>query len=104
MLGDPLKLEEVTDAVDASRRRAQLEHFRRNADWLESHWNDVLPRARGRHIAVAGREAFIADSPEEAWAWVDAEHPEDQGAFVRYVIPEAGPRIYARVRKMVAVR
>jgi hypothetical protein len=98
MLGDPLILEEVTDPTEAARCRAQLERFRRNSDWLESHWAEVLPQARGKHLAVAGQEAFIADTPEEGWAWVAAEHAEDDGGFVRYVIPEKGPRIYARLR------
>jgi hypothetical protein len=98
MLGDRLILEEVNDPAEAARCRAQLERFRRNSEWLESHWSDVLPQARGKHLAVAGQQAFIADSPREAWAWVEAHHPEDDGAFVHYVIPEKGPRIYACLR------
>jgi hypothetical protein len=98
MLGDRLILEEVNDPAVAARHRAQQERFRRNADWLESHWGDLLPQARGKHVALAGQEAFIANTPEEAWAWVAAKHPEDDGAFVRYVIREKGPRIYARLR------
>jgi len=97
MLGDRLILEEVNDPVHAARCRALFERFRRNSDWLESHWDDLLPQARGKHIAVAGQEAHIADTGEEAWAWAEAKHPEDDGAFVRYVIPEKGPRIYARL-------
>ena len=95
MLGDRLILEEVNDPAEAARCRAQIERGRRNLDWLESHWGDVLPEARGKHLAVAGQEAFSANSPEEAWAWAEATHPEDNGAFVQYVIPEKGPRIYA---------
>ncbi len=95
MLGDRLKIEDVTDPVEAARCRSQLERFRRNADWLETHWSDLLPQARGKHVAVAEQEAFVAATPEEAWAWVDANHPNDDGAFVRFVIPEKGPRIYA---------
>ncbi len=93
MLGDRLILEEVNDPVAAARCRAQLESFRRNTAWLESHWPELLPQARGNHLAVAEQEAFIAGTPEEAWAWVEANHPEDIGSFVRYVIPEKGPRI-----------
>jgi hypothetical protein len=98
MLGDPLIFEEVNDPAEAARLQSLHERFRRNADWLESHWSVLLPQARGKHVAVAGQEAFVADSPEEGWAWVQANHPEDDGAFVRYVIPEKGPRIYARIR------
>jgi hypothetical protein len=95
VLGEPLILEEVKDPAEAARCRAQLERARRNLEWLETHWNDVLPQARGKHLAVAGQEAFIANTPEEAWAWAASNHPDDDGAFVQYVIPEKGPRIYA---------
>jgi hypothetical protein len=53
---------------------------------------------------VAGQEAFIADTPEEAWAWARTNHPEDNGAFVQYVIPEKGPRIYANRRKEASIQ
>jgi hypothetical protein len=53
---------------------------------------------RGKFLAVAGQEGFIAPTPEEAWAWVDTTHPEDDGAIVQYVRPETGPRIYASHR------
>lgn len=69
--------------------------LRRNSDWLQAHWVDVLPQARGKFLAVAGQEPFIADTPAEAWAWVDATHPEDDGAIVQYIRTETGPRIYA---------
>jgi hypothetical protein len=88
-------IEEVTDPAQIARFRAQHERFSRNSDWLAAHWADVLPQARGRHIAVACQEAFIADTPEEAWALAKAAHPNDNGAFMQYVIPEPGPRIYA---------
>ena len=104
MLGDRLILEKVNDPAAAERCRSLLEAFRRNSEWLESHWQDLLPQARGKHLAVAGQEAFIANSPEEGWAWVDSNHPEDSGAFVRYVIPEKGPRIYARRWHLETVR
>jgi hypothetical protein len=44
---------------------------------------------------VAGEEAFIADSPDQALAWIDSNHPKDTGSFIRYVIPDRGPRIYS---------
>src|SRR5438093_7035024 len=87
-------IEEVDDPVEIARFQAQDERARRNSDWLQAHWSDVLPQARGKFLAVAGQEAFIADTIAEAWAWVDATHPEDDGATVQYVRPEKGPRIY----------
>jgi hypothetical protein len=90
MFGDRLIIEEVNDPAEVTRSKAQMERFRRNSEWLETHWADLLPQARGKHLAVAGQEAFLANTPEEAWAWVDAVHPEDDGAFVRYVFPDPG--------------
>lgn len=104
MLGDRIQIEEVTDQTEVARFRAQHERFRRNTIWLESHWSDLLPQARGKHLAVAGQEAFMADSPEAAWAWVEATHPADDGAFVQYVLPEGGPRIYAHPRRVARVQ
>jgi hypothetical protein len=98
MLGERLILEEVNDPAQAARCQAQIERGRRNLEWLESHWNEILPQARGKHLAVAGQQAFIADTPEDAWAWAKAAHPQDNGAFVQYVIPQQGPRIYAHRR------
>ena len=88
-------IEEVTDPEELARSRAQHERQLRNSHWLQAHWADVLPQARGKFLAVAGEEAFIAETPAEAWAWVDATHPEDNGAIVCYVRTQRGPRLYA---------
>jgi hypothetical protein len=88
----------IEDVPEAQRVQAQDACHRRNNAWLQAHWAAVLPQARGKFLAVAGQEAFIAPTPEEAWAWVDATHPADDGAIVQYVCPETGPRIYASQR------
>ena len=88
-------IEEVTDPEAIARARAQDERARRNDEWLQAHWPEIVPKARGRFLAVAGQEAFIADTWEEAWAMAKAAHPEDDGAHLQYVIAERGPRIYA---------
>jgi hypothetical protein len=80
--------------------RAQYERAERNSDWLQAHWADLLPQARGKHLVVAGEEAFIADTPEQAWAMAGAAHPEDNGALGRYVFPNTWPRIYANRRRV----
>jgi hypothetical protein len=99
MMDQPsLIVEEVNDAAELARFRAQHERFFRNAAWLDLHWNDVTPAAFGKFIAVAGEEAFIADSSREAWAWARDRHPEDPGPLVEYVLPPRGPRIYANRR------
>ena len=88
-------LEEVTDPEEIARHRAVAEAGARNSDWLEAHWGDLLPGARGRFVAVAGQEAFVADTPQEAIALARAAHPDDPGLIVQYVIPQQGWRIYA---------
>jgi hypothetical protein len=93
-----LVLEEVNDPAEVARCRAQDERARRNSDWLQAHWSDLLPQARGKFVAVAGEEAFIADTPEEGWRWAATAHPEDNGGFVHYVPTGEGPRIYANRR------
>lgn len=87
-------IEEVSEPNEVMRSRAQDERHHCNSKWLQAHWAEVLPQARGKFLAVAGQESFIADTPAEAWAWVKATHPEDNGAIVRYIRAEAGPRIY----------
>jgi hypothetical protein len=90
-------IEEVTDPEEIARHHRVMEAGRRNSDWLEAHWGDLLPDARGKFVAVAGQEAFVADSPEEAIALAAAAHPADPGRLIRYVIPERGWRIYRQV-------
>jgi len=88
-------IEEDTDPAEIARFKAQDERAKRNSEWIQAHWGDVLPQARGKFVAVAGQEAHIADTANEAWAWAAAAHPEDNGAMVRYIRKELGPRIYA---------
>ena len=95
MADDNFVFEEVTDPDEIQRSRAQFERHRRNSAWLQAHWGDLLPQARGKFVAVADQEAFIAETPEAAWAWVEATHPQDNGALVQYVLTHRGPRIYA---------
>jgi hypothetical protein len=78
-------IEAVDDPVAAARVRTLSEQGKRNSDWLQAHWSELLPQARGKFVAVAEQEAFIADSVEDAWAWVARTHPGDNGALVQYV-------------------
>ena len=87
-------IEEITEPSQIRRAQVQDARHRQNSEWLQTHWADVLPQARGKFLAVAGQEPFIADTPAAAWAWIAATHPEDDGAIVQYIRPETGPRIY----------
>jgi hypothetical protein len=84
--------------ADAAPVLARMDRARRNSQWLQAHWAELLPRAEGQFVAVAGTEAFIAASAAEAWAWARRAHPEDDTATVRYVNPQRGPKIYAHRR------
>ena len=91
-------VEVMTDPGEIARTESQHAQFRRNADWLESHWSQVTPQAFGKFVAVAAQEAFIADTSADAYAWARAAHPEDHGPLVEYVLPPNGPRVYENRR------
>ena len=84
------QIEEINDPVEVARCKAQDERSRRNSDWLQAHWADLLPQARGKFVAVAGQEAFIADTHEEAWAMARKAHPEDDAPLASTSSPERG--------------
>jgi hypothetical protein len=86
---------EVTNPEDVARFHRIEEQGRANSEWLQTHWADVLPAARGKFLAVAGQQAFIADTALEATALARAAHPDDEGVLVQYVRTTRGPRIYA---------
>src|SRR5437870_10934332 len=75
-----LAIEEVTNPEELARSLRQHERHCQNSDWLESHWSNLMPQARGKFVAVAGQEGFIADTSAEAWIWTQATHPDDDGA------------------------
>lgn len=95
-----LVIGEITDPAECAKIHARIGRAKRNLAWLEQHWPELLPQARGKHVVVAAQEAYIADSGEAAWAWAASMHPEDDGAIVQYVRAETGPRIYANRRRM----
>jgi hypothetical protein len=97
-------VEEVRSQYEGARYQMQRDRAKRNSDWLQGHWADLLPRARGKFVAVAGQEAFIADTYEEAWALAGSAHPEDDGALCQFVFPHEGPRNYAYRRRMAEMR
>src|SRR5262245_43105440 len=98
-----LTLETNDDPAWSARIHAQHERGRRNGEWLAAHWADLLPGACGRFVAVAGQEAFVADTAAEAWEWAKSTHPEDDGAIVQYVRRDTTPRLYANYGRVVSV-
>ncbi len=91
----PIVMWEETDPEELRKAEEQRKRFDRNAAWLEAHASEIYPRYRGKCIAIAGEEIFVADTPKEALLLAGTAHPEDDGCFVRYLPREKGPRIYA---------
>ncbi len=93
-----IELQEITDPEEMARSRSQRASARRNSDWLQAHWQELLPAAAGKFLAVAGQKAYLADSPTEAWALARSAHPDDDGILCQYVRLDRGPRFYANRR------
>jgi hypothetical protein len=91
-------LTEVTSPDEIARFRRVEEQGRANSEWLQAHWADLLPAARGKFLAVAGQQGFVATTASEAEALASTAHPDDEGILVQYVLPTKGPRIYATQR------
>ena len=95
MADSRITVESVPNAEALTPYIEQLQRAQLNRDWLEAHWSELLPSARGKFLAVAGQQAFVADTPEEAWNMAEAAFPDDDGAFVQFVRSLEGPRFYA---------
>ncbi len=91
-------IEEVDDPALAERMRVQDRKLRRNLAVFDAHAQDLFSNQRGKVIVVAGEELHITDTAEEAWAWAESTHPDDEGVFVHYIPVERGWRIYGNVR------
>jgi Family of unknown function (DUF5678) len=81
-----------------------FEQAERNMVWLSEHAEEleIFKRYRGRYVAAAGGELFVADTPEEVERLAREKHP-DEMPHVRYIFREKRSRIYACQRKMDAL-
>ena len=73
-----------------------FEQARRNLFWFSENAErlEVFKRYRGRYVAAAGGELFVADTPEEVRRLAKEKHPDDM-SHVRYIPREKRARIYA---------
>lgn len=73
-----------------------FESARRNLEWFDEHVREleVYERYRGKYVASAGGELFVADTPQEIDRLIDEKYPDEQ-AHVRYIPREKRDRIYA---------
>jgi hypothetical protein len=91
----PFMLEEITDPALLAECDAVDRAYDLNEQWLKAHWNEVFPMARGKVLAVAEQELFIADTTEEVLTQAWAAHPKAKGIICQYVSPHTGPKVYA---------
>jgi hypothetical protein len=96
-----ITIEEVTDPEEVAKSRKAFDQAERNMNWLQSHWQDLLPGVLGKFLAVAGQEAYLAESSAKAAAMARVAHPDDRGLLLHYISPEQGPRIYGTRRSAV---
>jgi hypothetical protein len=89
-----IEIPEQVDPEEIQRVRQQHERFLRNAAWLDAHAADVYSHHRGKVICVSGQELFVGDTSEEVLALARSAHPDDDGAFFRYIPLVKMPRIY----------
>jgi hypothetical protein len=73
-----------------------FEQGRRNLFWFSENAErlEVYKRHRGRYVAAAGGELFVADTPEEVERLAQEKFP-DEMPHVRYIPREKRERIYA---------
>jgi hypothetical protein len=89
-----IEIPERVNPDEAEHARRQHERFLRNAAWLNAHAAEVYCRHRGKVICVAGEELFVGETSEQVLASARNAHPNDDGAFFRYIPLEHVPRIY----------
>ena len=100
----PIVIEEVTDAAELAKARAQDERFARNWGWFDSRASEIYASYRGKCICIAGEELFVADTPEEVLALATAAHPEDDGRFTRIIPREKVTRVYVSPWRLASMR
>ncbi len=73
-----------------------FEQAHRNLMWLDRHVKElkVFKLYRGRFVAAAGGELFVADSREEVGRLAREKHP-DEMPHIRYIPRRKLYRIYA---------
>ena len=84
---------ELTSEELAAYRKRSEDH-RRNWEWYQTHVLE-FGQHRGKHLCIAGQEAFVAETSQEAWAAARTAHPEDGGIFHFYVPERKAIRVDA---------
>ena len=91
-MSKPLIIQDEPTTPELARA---FENARRNLEWFDAHVEEleVYKRYRGRYVAAAGGELFVADTPQEIDRLVGEKYP-DELAHVQYIQREKLDRIY----------
>jgi Family of unknown function (DUF5678) len=92
-MSKPLVIEDEPLTPELARA---FENARRNLLWFDTHVEEleVYKRYRGKYVASAGGELFVADTPEDVERQAHEKYPDDL-PHVRYIQREKLSRIYA---------
>jgi len=95
-VSQPVIIEELAHDPEFQLAFAKAE---RNREWFSEHAKElgVFEKHRGRYVAAASGELFVADTPEETHRLVHDKYP-DEVPHVRYIMREKCDRIYAYQR------
>ena len=84
----------ITEEPGDPKFAREMAQYRRNREWLVAHDPSFFDQFRGRYIAAAGGEVFVADDAWEAERLAKEKHPQDV-PFIRHIPREKLIWIYA---------
>ena len=101
-MSEPLIIEDEPMTPELARA---FESARRNRMWFNDHVTalEVYKRYRGKYVASAGGELFVADTAEEIHRLLREKYP-DEVAHVRYIQREKLSRSYANTISQIERR
>jgi hypothetical protein len=65
------------EEVAEFRRRSAV--YRRNMEWYNAHWSEIVEKYTGQFICVAGGEVFAGADARDVYARAAAKYPEESG-------------------------
>ena len=101
-MSEPLIIEDKPMTPELARA---FESARRNRMWFNDHVTEleIYKRYRGRYVASAAGELFVADTAEEIHRLLREKYP-DEVAHVRYIQREKLSRSYANTISQIERR
>lgn len=89
----------IEDAPMTPAQERLFDQAYNNLMWFSEHAQElsVFSIHRGRYVATAGEELFVADTPEDVERLARQKHP-DEMPHIRYITREKLSRVYACLR------